>query len=48
MKLDESIIDQFDLNLCDEREPVNVIKVSELIIFLEESANRIVNKNKVK
>ncbi len=45
MKLDDSIIDQFDLEPEDNREPVNVMKVSELLDFLKESASRIVSKS---
>ncbi|MBE5823670.1 MAG: hypothetical protein E7308_06325 [Butyrivibrio sp.] len=47
MKLDESILDQFDLNPNDDREPVNVMRVSELLAFLEESASRIVSKSEL-
>jgi hypothetical protein len=47
MKLDESIIDQFDLNPNDSREPVNVMKVSELLEFLQESADRIEAKSEL-
>ena len=46
MKLDDSIIDQFDLEPEDDREPVNVMKVSDLLVFLKESASRIVSKSK--
>lgn len=45
MKLDDSIIDQFDLEPEDDREPVNVMRVSELLDFLKESATRIVSKS---
>ena len=46
MKLDDSIIDQFDLEPEYDREPVNVMKVSELLEFLNESASRIVSKSR--
>ena len=46
MKLDDSIIDQFNLEPEDDREPVNVMKVPELLDFLKESASRIVSKSK--
>ena len=45
MKLDDSIIDQFNLEPEDDREPVNVMRVSELLDFLKESATRIVSKS---
>ena len=45
MKLDESILNQFDLDPNENREPVNVIKVSELLAFLKESSSRIVSKS---
>ncbi len=45
MKLDESILNQFDLDPNENREPVNVIKVSELLTFLKESSSRIVSKS---
>lgn len=45
MKLDESILNQFNLDPDENREPVNVIKISELLAFLKESASRIVTKS---
>ena len=45
MKLDDSIIDQFNLEPEDDREPVNVMRVSKLLDFLKESATRIVSKS---
>ncbi len=47
MRLDESIIEQFDLNTDADREPVNVIKVSELLDFLKQSAFRIQSKSEL-
>ena len=47
MKLDESILDQFDLNPQVEREPVNVMKISELLDFLKESSGRLIKKSKL-
>ena len=41
MRLDESIIDQFDLDPNDSREPVNIMKVSELLDFMKDSSRRI-------
>lgn len=43
--MDDSIIDQFNLEPEDDREPVNVMRVSELLDFLKESATRIVSKS---
>ena len=47
MKLDESIINQFDLEPNHVSEPVNVMKASEVLNFMKESADRIVAKSKI-
>ncbi len=47
MKLDESILNQFDLNPQVEREPVNVMQISELLDFLKESSERLIKKSKL-
>ena len=45
MKLDANTISQLNLNPDNNREPVNVLKVSELLDFLKESADRILLKS---
>lgn len=47
MKLDENIINQFNLEPNHVSEPVNVMKVSEVLDFVKESADRIVTKSKI-
>ncbi len=47
MKLDESIINQFNLNPNESREPVNTMKVADLLDFIKESSVRIVNKSEL-
>lgn len=45
MKLDESIISQYNLDPNYKREPVSTMKVSDLLCFIKESADRIVQKS---
>ncbi|MBE5844197.1 MAG: hypothetical protein E7302_08455 [Butyrivibrio sp.] len=45
MKLDDSILNQFNLDPKEEREPVSVLRISELLDFMKESALRIKNKS---
>ena len=45
MKLDENIISQFNLDPNENREPVNTMKVADLLRFIKESADRIVQKS---
>ena len=45
MKLDNSILNQFNLNPKEEREPVSVLRISELLDFMKESASRIKTKS---
>ncbi|MBE5829958.1 MAG: hypothetical protein E7305_10965 [Butyrivibrio sp.] len=47
MKLDESILDHFDLNPENNREPVNIMRASEVLDRLQESASRIVAKSEL-
>lgn len=46
MKFSEDILKQFDLEADEEREPVNVMKVSEMLNFMKLCAERIVDKSK--
>jgi hypothetical protein len=45
MKLDEGLIKELNLNPNEEREPINVMRMSELLAFIKESAERIVSKS---
>lgn len=45
MKLSKEILDQFDLEPVEEREPVNVMKIRDMLDFLEYNATRIVQKS---
>lgn len=45
MKLDESILAQFDLNPQEEREPVNVLRIADILDFMKESTKRIIQKS---
>ena len=45
MKLDESILEQFDLDPSEDREPVSVMRVSEMLDILKENADRIIRKS---
>lgn len=45
MKLSEEILDQFDIEPPVEHEPVNVMKIRDMLSFLRESAERIVHKS---
>lgn len=47
MKLSKEILDQFDLEPVEEREPVNVMKIRDMLDFLEYNATRIVQKSKL-
>ena len=46
MKLDDSILNEFNLEPNDDREPVNVMKVSELLEFMKESSDRLIQKSR--
>ncbi len=45
MKFSEDILNQFDLNPIEDREPVNVMQVSEMLDFMKAAADRIVLKS---
>ena len=45
MKLDESILEQLDLEAASVKEPVNVMRVDEALDFLKECAERLQNKS---
>ncbi len=47
MKLSKGLLDQFDLEPVDEREPVNVMKIRDMLEFLQNSAERIVQKSEL-
>jgi len=44
MKLNEDILNQFDVTPIETREPVNIMKVAAVLTFLRESAERIGQK----
>jgi len=45
MKLSKDILDQFNVDPVEEREPVNVMKIRDMLDFLEYNAMRIVQKS---
>lgn len=45
MKFSEEILEQFDIEPAVEHEPVNVMKVRDMLDFLRSSAERIVQKS---
>ena len=47
MKLSKEILDQFDLEPLEEREPVNVMKLRDMLDFLEYNASRIHQKSQL-
>lgn len=47
MKFSEEILRGFDLEVEEEKEPVNVMQVKEMLQFLKSSAERIVQKSEL-
>ena len=47
MKFSEDILRQFDLEPQEEREPVNVMQIREMLEFMRQCAERIVKKQKI-
>lgn len=47
MKFSAEILENFDLSPRDEKEPVNVMKISEMLDFLKQTAERIYNKSQL-
>jgi len=47
MKLSEDILKGFDVTPIEQREPVNIMKVSAVLAFLKESAERIEQKSEL-
>ena len=46
MKFSEDILRQFDLEPQEEREPVNVMQIREMLEFMRQCAERIVKKSR--
>ena len=46
MKFSEDILKQFDLEREEEKEPVNVMRISEMLDFMKLCAERIHHKSK--
>jgi len=47
MKFSEEILEQFDIEPPVDHEPVNVMKIRDMLDFLRESADRIVRKSRL-
>lgn len=47
MKFSAELLKDFDLSPQDEKEPVNVMKISEMLDFLKQTAERIHNKSQL-
>lgn len=46
MKFSEDILKELGLEPDREKEPVNVMRISEMLEFMKQCANRIVNKSR--
>lgn len=46
MKFNEDILREFDLDAVEERQPVNIMQISEMLHFMKQCADRIVQKSK--
>lgn len=47
MKFNEEILKAFDLEPAKDKEPVNVMQISDMLIFLQSCAERIDNKSRL-
>ena len=45
MKLDKSIMEQFKLDPVEEKEPINVVKISDALDFMKECSDRLIKKS---
>ncbi len=46
MKFNEDILKQFNLEVNEEKEPINVMKIGDMLGFMKQSAERIMGKSK--
>ena len=48
MKFSEDVLTSLKLEPLKEKEPVNIMKISEMLAFMKKSSERIFNKSKLK